>query len=137
MSKYTDKAKQLRAMTVPHYNCAQAVIVPFAEDLDIDEELLMRMAANFGGGMRMASVCGSITGAAMVLGLFGMNDTAKLNEYYRRMKENHGGYVTCADLLKRSNEMGIPRREHCDGIIYESIGVVEDILRSEGLLPAE
>ena len=93
--------------------------------------------AYFGGGMRMASVCGSVTGAAMVLGLFGMNDTAKLNEYYRRMKENHGGFVTCADLLKRSNEMGIPRREHCDGIIYESIGVVEDILRSEGLLPAE
>lgn len=33
MSKYYDKAVELRAIKDPHYNCAQAVVVPFAEDI--------------------------------------------------------------------------------------------------------
>ena len=34
MSKYLDRAIELRAIAVPHYNCGQSVVVPFAEDAD-------------------------------------------------------------------------------------------------------
>ncbi|MBQ9606890.1 MAG: C_GCAxxG_C_C family protein, partial [Lachnospiraceae bacterium] len=74
MSKYLDKAKELRAIVTPHYNCAQSVIVPFAEDAGVDTETAMTMGANFGGGMRVAGICGAITGGLMTLGLYGVDD---------------------------------------------------------------
>ena len=51
MSKYIDRATELRAIVTPHYNCGQAAILPFAEELGIPTELGMRFAANYGGGM--------------------------------------------------------------------------------------
>ena len=44
------------------YNCAQSVLVPFADVLGIAEETLFKMGANFGAGMRTGSVCGAVTG---------------------------------------------------------------------------
>lgn len=69
MSRYMEKAKELRADTGRHYNCAQSVLIPFAADAGIDEEAAFRVAANFGGGMKMGSVCGAVTGGLMALGL--------------------------------------------------------------------
>ena len=51
------------------FNCAQSVIVSFADILDLDEETVIRMASGFGGGMgRMQQTCGAVTGAFMVIG---------------------------------------------------------------------
>ena len=36
MSKYMDRAKELRACQSPHYNCAQSVLLPFAPDAGMD-----------------------------------------------------------------------------------------------------
>ena len=56
MSKYTEKAAAYRAnpeaMGKVHYNCAQAVVTAFAEDLHYDEEAAYRTSAAFGGGDR-------------------------------------------------------------------------------------
>ena len=77
MSRYLDRAKELRASTAPPYNCAQSVIVPFADVIGMDEDTAYRMGANFGGGMKMGSVCGAVTGALMVLGsLYGQHNLA-------------------------------------------------------------
>ena len=38
MSKYIEKAKELRAITDVHYNCAQSVLVPFAKEMGMTEE---------------------------------------------------------------------------------------------------
>ena len=38
MSKYMDRARELRAIVTPHYNCAQAVLLPFAPDAGVSEE---------------------------------------------------------------------------------------------------
>ncbi|OFX83366.1 MAG: hypothetical protein A2W99_11840 [Bacteroidetes bacterium GWF2_33_16] len=51
------------------FNCAQSVIVSFADIMNIDEETALRLASGFGGGMgRMQGTCGSVTGAYMVIG---------------------------------------------------------------------
>lgn len=68
MSEYMEKAKELRAIVSPHYNCAQAIVIPFAEKAGITPDIAWKMAANFGGGMRRAAACGAITGGLMVLG---------------------------------------------------------------------
>jgi len=51
------------------YNCAQSVFSVFAPDFGLAKEKSLMIASCFGGGMRMGSVCGALTGALMVLGL--------------------------------------------------------------------
>jgi C_GCAxxG_C_C family probable redox protein len=134
MSKYLDRAKELRAITEVHYNCAQSVIVPFAQDAGLTEEAAMKVAANFGAGMKMASVCGAITGGLMVLGLFGVDDAQTVGAYYAKLKENHEGYLNCADLLRINKEKGREKKPHCDEMVYECVELVEEILRSKQII---
>lgn len=134
MSKYVDKAKQLRRDTVIHYNCAQAVVLPFASDAGLSEEMAMRVSSNFGAGMRRAAVCGAITGGLMALGLFGLDDPAAVNEYHRRLRERHEGHLDCADLLRINKELGREKKPHCDDMVFECVELVETMLREKGLL---
>ena len=129
---YLDRAKELRAITDIHYNCAQSVLVPFAETVGISEDTAYRMAANFGGGMKMAATCGAVTGALMVLGLAGIDDVPLLHEIYRKVKENHEGFLDCADLLRLNAEKGLPKKPHCDAMVYELVEMTEEILRERG-----
>jgi len=52
------------------YNCAQSVLLSFADDLKFSKELAQKIAAGFGGGMgKLQETCGAVTGAIMVLGM--------------------------------------------------------------------
>ena len=52
------------------YNCCQAVVCTFADEVGIDESLLYKMGEGFGAGMGTTlGVCGAISGAAMLAGL--------------------------------------------------------------------
>ena len=88
MSKYLDRAKELRAIITPHYNCGQSVILPFAEEMGIPEELVMRFAANYGRGMKTGALCGAVAGGATVLALYGLDDPASTEAYYVRIRES-------------------------------------------------
>ena len=45
------------------YNCAQAVLLAFCDDLGFDEQTALMLASPFGGGIgRMREVCGTVTG---------------------------------------------------------------------------
>ena len=121
MSVYLDKAKELRANTEVHYNCAQGVLVPFAELAGLTEQQAYKTAANFGSGMKMAATCGAITGGLMVLGLCGVDD-------------GHEGFLDCADLLRINKERGGAKKPHCDAMVYECVGIVEEILRERGVI---
>ena len=132
MSRFLERAKELRGDDTRHYNCAQAVLIPCVEYAGIDHETAYRIAAAFGGGMKRASVCGAVTGGLMALGLFGMDDNASVGRYYRAFKEHHEGMMDCGDLLRVSAQNGIPRSEHCDGLVFECVGLVEEILKEAG-----
>ena len=123
---HMEKCKALRADTTVHYNCAQAVLVPFAAEMGITEEQAYKMGAHFGSGMRHGSTCGAITGALMVLGMLGYDDKTA-TALLRKVREGHGA-LDCATLLRTSNEAGIPRKAHCDGIVFEMLQAVEDII---------
>lgn len=52
------------------FNCAQAVLIPFAEADGLGREAGARIASSFGAGMgKMQETCGAVTGAFMALGL--------------------------------------------------------------------
>lgn len=51
------------------FNCSQAVLSAFCDQLGLDKEIALKIASGFGGGMRRGEVCGAVTGAIMAIGL--------------------------------------------------------------------
>ena len=116
---HLEKARELRERTDVHFNCCQSVLVAFAEDMGLTEEQAYDLGANFGSGMRCGSVCGALTGALMVLGMTNY-PPEQADAFRRKFLENHGE-INCAALLKTSHDAGIPRKEHCDGLVFEAV----------------
>ena len=92
------------------YNCAQAVVLAFADLTDMDEATLSRMSCSFGGGMgRLREVCGTVTGMFLVTGLLRGYDGAETGEvkaaHYARIQalakefEKQNGSIICRELL--------------------------------------
>ena len=55
---HEEKAKALFA---EGYNCSQAVVLAFQEEIGLPTDLLARMASSLGGGMgRLREVCGAV-----------------------------------------------------------------------------
>lgn len=93
------------------YNCAQAVVGAFEEEINIGHSLLMSLSSSFGGGMgRLREVCGTVTGAFIVLGaVFGYDDPKAppqqkashykhIQEFAKRFEAENGSYI-CRELL--------------------------------------
>jgi C_GCAxxG_C_C family probable redox protein len=89
--------------------CSQAILGAYGPRYGLDEDLAMRVAAGFGGGMRMAETCGAVTGAFMVLGLAYCAGSCKTMEerkgacgavtsFAQTFRRQHGSLV-CRDLL--------------------------------------
>ena len=99
MTEMMKRSHALRDDTTTHYNCAQAVFIPFAEKKGISAAQATAITANFGSGMRAGLTCGAITGGLMALGLYGAGDAEASAEFMRRMKALHDGLpiaVTCS-----------------------------------------
>ncbi len=92
------------------YNCAQSVLLAFGDLTGLDEDTARKISLPFGGGLgRMREVCGTVSGAAMVLGLLKggaepSDHEAKKAQYHRvqefarRFKERNGSII-CRELL--------------------------------------
>lgn len=126
MSKYLDRARELRATIEPHHNCAQSVLAPFAESVGMTYEQVCAVAQGFGGGIQTGDVCGAFTGAIMALGVLGLATHDNVVELTERMRESHGGTLRCADLLKANAEAGREKKPFCDALVFEAVGLVEE-----------
>ncbi len=92
------------------YTCAQSILASFAGRYNLPQNLAFRIGEPFGAGTSCTSdMCGSVTGAIMVLGLqYGSahsDDEAaryytyqRVNELIQRFK-NIRGSIQCTDLL--------------------------------------
>lgn len=97
---HADKAVEL---FMTGLNCAQAVFCAFAEDFGMDAATAEKVSAGLGGGVgRQREVCGTVTGAALVLGLkFGpdkMNVYSHVQNLSNKFKDECGSIV-CRELL--------------------------------------
>jgi C_GCAxxG_C_C family probable redox protein len=109
-----DHVKRARDLFLEGYNCSQAVFCAFDDLTGLNLSESARLASSFGGGMgRLREVCGTVSGALLVLGLLlGYDDPgdmeAKKNhyhlvqEYASRFKEKNGTII-CRELLKGTN----------------------------------
>ena len=121
MTRKKDMAA-LRADTQVHYNCAQAVVVPFAADMGITREQAYDLMLNFGGGMGCGAACGALVGALTALGGLGLPQEKRL-ELIRKFRADNGA-LDCAVLLKAACERGEEKKPHCDGLVRQCVEFV-------------
>ncbi len=85
--------------------CAQAVLLAFADLFEADAATLAALSRPFGAGMgRLREVCGTVSGAAMALGLLYPELPksalyALVQEHAAAFREREGSYL-CRDLLR-------------------------------------
>lgn len=119
MDKAQQKADCAEQLFKSGYNCSQAVLCTFAEELGMDKDTARMIASSFGGGMgRMREVCGACSGMFMALGLkYGDYDPADHSlkaEHYKkvqylaqRFKDANGGSIVCRELLGLTKPDGL------------------------------
>ena len=124
------------------YACSQAVLLAFAEELDLDHNTAKLISSTFGGGMgRLREKCGAVTGGFMVLGLkYGNTDPkdmdTKLAAYKKVRELNYAveeihGTSNCAEILKKhASETDVTERKHhkiiCRKVVGDVAGLVYD-----------
>ena len=79
-------------------NCCQAVLMAYADRIDISEKDIKRIGATFGAGMGcFESTCGALCAAQMVLGMTGGNlRSAKL--LLDGFRTRTGASILCREL---------------------------------------
>lgn len=132
------------------FNCSQAVLSVFCEDLGLDKKTALRISSGFGGGLRKGEVCGAVSGAIMTLGLkhghFIEGDTeskdksyAVTKEFIRRFEEKNESIV-CKKLLGYDlseesqyniiNEKGL-FHSICPRVIIDAIDILQDMFSNK------
>lgn len=92
------------------YNCCQAVVLTYADVVELDPTLAATVAAPFGGGMgRLREVCGAVSGMTMVAGFLSPcptadDSTAKkanyaLVQHFAEKFRGQNGAIVCRTLL--------------------------------------
>ncbi|MBQ9942755.1 MAG: C_GCAxxG_C_C family protein [Clostridia bacterium] len=75
MSERMCAADRAESLFRAGYNCGQALVGAFAEEMKMPLETAMRISAGLGGGLcRMREACGAVSGAIVVLGYVLGND---------------------------------------------------------------
>lgn len=133
------------------YNCSQAVMLAFADELSVPEETLTAVAMPMGGGMgRLRQTCGGVSGAAMTAGLL-FPDMPKsemyalVQEIAGRFTERNGSY-NCGELLRGAGVKADAspnaeerteryyRKRPCADLVYDAAEILEQICKERGRL---
>ena len=88
MNRHIEKAKELRSPQ-KCYNCAETIMMAYADDLGLTESQAECLGCNFGGGMKCGGTCGAITGGLMVLGALGVSSPGAVGAFQRTIRDNH------------------------------------------------
>ena len=76
-------------------NCSQTIVATYGPGLGLAEDMGVRVAAAFGGGMgHTGNTCGAITGAMMVIGLHCSKDSCSVAQAKVR------SYALASELMK-------------------------------------
>lgn len=150
MEKYREKAKQ---NFLDGYNCSQAVLLAFADELGIDKEMACRLSSSFGGGMgRLREVCGAVSGMFMVAGLkYGYDDpkdSKGKTEHYKRIQElakrfkDQNRYIVCRELLGLDikTDSYVPsertqdyyKKRPCADLVGDAADIISDYIYQKG-----
>jgi C_GCAxxG_C_C family probable redox protein len=89
------------------FNCAQSVFLAYASQFGLDEQIALKLASPFGGGLaRRGEVCGAVSGALLALGAArGADEPAgkeriyRLSQEFMSLFEQKHASLLCRDLI--------------------------------------
>lgn len=129
-----EKAKELFSSG---YNCAQSVVLAYADVVSVDESVLTAISAPFGGGVgRLREVCGAVSGAVMVISLLtGLStlvpaEKAKLYSLEREFAEafrERAGSIVCRELIAVNPHGDVHNsyKPACRDLVGTAVGILE------------
>lgn len=131
------------------YNCAQSVALAYADITSLDEQMVAKITASFGGGMgRLREVCGAVSGMAFVASFISPCPTADdaeakkanyalVQEFAEKFREQNGAIV-CRQLLGLEKPKDEPtpsprtaeyyRKRPCAEYVYDAALIVGEYL---------
>ena len=121
-TEFSPRALQAKAFFEQGYNCAQSVVLAFAEETGFDQKTAAKVASSFGGGMgRLREVCGAVSGMFLALGAYcGTDDPADvegkkaqyqdIQELAAKYREENGSII-CRELLGLTEKTSTPTPE--------------------------
>ncbi len=146
MDEQQTRAQQLaRARYKEGYNCAEAVLRAFREELGLDlSGDALRIASGFGGGLGHAGcMCGALSGAIMVISLLqGRTGPEQSRDpVYGSAREFHGVFTdhfgaTCCRVLNPHEFGTVEQKRSCYRITGETAEIFARFLAAKGLIPA-
>ena len=144
----TEREKQAEQNFYAGHNCAQSVLMAYADVLGMTREQAAMVSVGFGGGMgRLRLHCGAFSAAVMLAGVLeGAEgaDKAHRPQTYARVQEIHrqfierNGTISCAELLGRAGVPENPTPEErtpeyyakrpCVGVIRSACQLIDGML---------
>lgn len=105
-----DRSDKAASLFREGYNCAQAVLLVFADEFSIDEKTAAMLSSSFGGGMgRLREVCGAVSSMFLIAGLAKgydrPDDDAAKAAHYQLIQtlagefKSENGSIICRELL--------------------------------------
>lgn len=94
------------------YNCAQSVLLAFADEIGLDKETVLKLSSSFGGGMgRMREVCGAVSAMFIIAGLlkgYTAPDNDKIKgEHYKLIQDLAKDFKTCHHTIVCRELLGL------------------------------
>lgn len=127
------------------YNCAQSVVLSFADILPMDKQTLEKVSIAFGGGFgRTRNLCGAVSAMGIVTGLLsdlneeiarGKTDVYKTIQALVAQFKDRNGTDNCGELLKNVKNLTdgyVPQVR--DAEYYSSRPCVKFVLDSVDIL---
>ncbi len=146
-----EKAEQAQALFREGYNCSQAVLGAFCDEVGMDLESAMKLGSSFGGGMgRLREVCGALSAVFIIAGIkYGYSspkDALAKAEHYaliqqlaHEFREKHGSLI-CRDLLGPDGQSDSPvptertpdfyAKRPCLRFIASAAAIADELLKS-------
>jgi len=142
------KAEQAKENFLNGYNCAQSVILAFADDINMDKETALKIASPFGGGLGgLREVCGAVSAMSMIIGMKnGYSDPKsqkEKKELYSLIQkaakefEEENGSIICGVLLGVKEKCQPPeertkeyyKKRPCADLVAMAAGICEEAIK--------
>lgn len=144
------KGEKAKSLFMDGYNCAQAVLGAFCDDLGLDFDMAMKLSSGFGGGMgRLREVCGAVSGMFMVFdmkyGYTSPTDKSGKMELYSHIQnlakkfEAENGSIICRELLGLTEKSSVPvpdvrnaayyKKRPCGELVELAANIVDDYIK--------
>ena len=127
------------------YNCAQSVFAAYHDELGIEQDIALKIASSFGGGMgRLREVCGALTGLFMAAGMkYGYTNPDDLDgkarqyqlvqDFAQRFNDEYNS-ILCRDLLQLDEKVSEPTPEIRTDAYYQRRPCAEYVRFAASLL---